>query len=76
MSVRSDEAVRDVAEGLRDYVTGVEASIATTRNHYGDYMGLFSRFTEDVGQAQVLAKALVLAGANRQGVADALRVSY
>ena len=76
MSARSDEAVREVADGLREYVAGVEASIATTRNHYGDYMAMFSRFTDDVGQARVLAKALVLAGANEQGVADALRVSY
>lgn len=75
MTERSEQIIQEVADSLRAWVAGVESGIATTRNHYGDYMGMMLKFADDAGQRRVLAKALIAAGANEQGVADALRVS-
>lgn len=70
---RVDEIVQEIADGLKEAVAEIEASVATTRNHYGEYMGMLLRFTDDRGQQAVLVKALILAGANEQGVTDAFR---
>jgi hypothetical protein len=54
-------------------VAGIEARPATTRNHYGDYGAALS--TMSGGRkivAQLLGLAFVKAGANAQGVSDAL----
>lgn len=74
-SERFLELVQQIADTFKDYVAETEASIPTTRNHYGDYMGLMLRFADDAGQRAILAKALVKAGANKQGVADALKAA-
>ena len=68
--------IDSLAEQLREAVTEIEAQHPSTRGHYGTYMGIFSRFADDIGQARVLAMALKKAGANEQGVDDALRVSF
>jgi hypothetical protein len=75
MTIRTTKEVLAVVEALKARVEDIEASIATTQNHYGDYMGLLMKFADDAGQRKVLAHALVLAGANKQGVADALRAA-
>lgn len=75
MTERSEKINQEIADALKEWVAGVEAGVATTRNHYGDYMGMIMRFADDAGQRGVMAHALIAAGANEQGVADALRVS-
>lgn len=75
MTERSNEHVMAVVDALKSTVADIEASIATTRNHYGDYMGLIMRFADDTGQRTMMAKCLKLAGANEQGVDDALKAS-
>lgn len=67
-----DAMVKDLAADLRKPVTKIEASIATTQNHYGDYLDLLTGITKDVQARKVVALALVEAGANRRGVASAL----
>ena len=77
MSMKMQENIDDLlVESLRDVVAEIEAQHPSTRGHYGTYMGLFSRFADDIGQARVLAAALIKAGANERGVNDALRVSF
>ncbi len=76
MSTKAQEIIDNLAAELREGVAEIEASVPTTRGHYGTYMGLFSQFADDIGQARVLAAALIKAGANEQGVNDALRVSF
>lgn len=71
-----DDIIDKLAEDLREGVAEIEASVPTTRGHYATYMAMFSRFADDLGQARVLAMALKKAGANAQGVDDALRVSF
>lgn len=72
---RTNEHILAVVDALKARVAQIETSVATTRNHYGDYMGIIMQFADDTGQRTLLAKALVLAGANEQGVADALKAS-
>lgn len=66
--------VSDLAGDFKPAVQKIEAKIATTRNHYGDYMGLISSLAKTKQHAQLFAMAMIEAGANRQGVGDALRV--
>ncbi len=70
------DPIESLVDALRDPIAEVEASPPTTRGHYAFYMGLFSRFADDAGQARVLARVLVSAGGNHQGVYDALKISY
>jgi len=54
-------------------VQRIEAKPATTRNHYGDYGAALSSISGGrKAVAQLLGLAFVKAGANTQGVADAL----
>jgi len=58
---------------IQQLVKDIEAKPATTRNHYGDYGAALS--TLSGGRkivAQLLGLAFVKAGANVQGVSDAL----
>jgi len=71
-----ENSIREIADSLRDYVKGVEDSPATTQNHYAEYMGLMSKFTDDRNQALVLVAALKAAGANHAGVDAAFKVTY
>jgi RNA binding exosome subunit len=65
-----------IADQLRDAVAEIEASVPATRGHYGDYMALLGMLAKDKRTAEILAAALKKAGANEQGVDDALRVSF
>jgi len=76
MSTKAQEIIDNLAEQLREGVAEIEARRPTTRGHYGLYMAIFGQFAEDIGQAHILAMALKKAGANAQGVDDALRVSF
>jgi len=72
-----DDIVTNLAKNLKPAVEQIEADkCPATRHNYGAYMAIISQFSDDIGQARVLAMALKLAGANAQGVDDALRVSY
>ena len=71
---RTDEVITSVADDLREHVAKIEAGIATTQNHYGDYMNLImSVATDDANVRKIIALALIRAGANREGVLSALK---
>jgi len=56
-------------------IAKIEKSPATTRNHYGNYMALLSSLSNgNKVIATLLGSAFVKAGANAQGVADALNL--
>lgn len=74
---RMDTLIDDLAVDLKAIVVDIEGSHATTRKHYGRYMQVLSKFASgDKHNAQFIALALIRAGANRQGIADAMRVSF
>ena len=68
------QLLAELAEELRESVEAIEAGPHLTKGHYGDYMGLLSR-TDDPTKRKMMACALVMAGADRDGVADALRLT-
>jgi len=59
---------------IQQLVKSIEARPATTRNHYGDYGAALSRLGGNRKvMVQLLGLAFIKAGANQQGVADALK---
>ena len=58
---------------IQNLVKGIEEKPATTRNHYGDYGAALSKLSGGrKNVVQLLGLAFVKAGANAQGVSDAL----
>ena len=70
---RLTEIVEDLAADFRETVQSIETGIQTTQNHYGNYLTLILQIGETKEVRQVVALALLKAGANKQGVADALK---
>jgi len=72
---RLQTLVADLAADLIEPVASIEKRTATTQNHYGDYLALIGTLShDDKRMAQVIALALIKAGANRLGVASALAI--
>ena len=73
-----DAIVKDLAGDFVSAVAEIEKDkYPTTRNHYGRYMHIISKLANGSKEmGKVIALALVEAGANKQGVRDALRVSF
>lgn len=67
------ELLTKIVEDIKPIVAKIEKLPPTTRNHYGDYMAVLSQ-TEEPRIRKRLAAILVIAGANEQGVADALKL--
>jgi hypothetical protein len=66
--------LQPMIDELAPVMAEVHALPETTQNHYGFYMTILSKYQDNRGMALVLGYALVKAGANRQGVGDALKV--
>jgi hypothetical protein len=69
-----DAYIRETANALREIVAEIELKPATTRNRYGDYMGLITKLNERRHAPLFWSACLIKAGANAQGVRDALQV--
>ena len=66
--------ILDLVEDFAPYVAKVEKSMATTRNHYGEYGAMLNKLSKGGREmANILALAMVKAGANAQRVAGGLR---
>ena len=66
--------ILDLVEDFAPCVAKVEKSMATTRNHYGNYGSMLNQLSKgSKPMANLLALAMVKAGANAQGVADGLK---
>lgn len=72
MNAEQKAILKDVAIDLEPLVRDIEDSPMTTQNHYGDYMSVLSQ-AGDSDNKRFIALALIDAGANKQGVRDALR---
>ena len=72
-----DQLIADLAGDLAPEVKKIEASPKTTQNHYGRYGALLSMFSNgNKNSANIIALALIKAGANEQGVKSALQVFF
>lgn len=69
-----NQLINDLASDMKDAVTKIESGFKTTQNNYGNYMQLLSTLAKDKQTAQIMAMAMIRAGANRQGVSSALQV--
>jgi len=68
-----DDLARDFAEPVSD----IESRYATTKNHYGNYMNFITKMSGgNATNSKIIAMALIRAGANRDGVASAMRVLF
>lgn len=67
------QILKEMVELTRPVVAEIEARPETTRNHYGEYMSLFAGIDRMKDRA-LIAKVFKQAGANPQGVEDALNV--
>jgi hypothetical protein len=75
LTEKQEELVKGLAEDFRPLVKKIEASIATTQNHYGRYGQLLAQFSKgDPVVAKVILLALERAGANTQGLSDGFRI--
>lgn len=68
------QLITDLASDFKPSVEKIEGKFATTQNHYGDYMALLSTVAKTKQHALLFGLALKEAGANSQGVNDALKV--
>ena len=54
------------------YVKDVEARIATTKGHYGDYLTFLNPYAKDNVALYIISEALKVAGADGFGVSSAV----
>ena len=72
-----DSMIEELAKDLTEVVDGIEGSMETTKDHYGRYMSLLAQLGKgNERMTQVIALALIKAGANKQGIASALKLSF
>ena len=76
MSTEMQQLIKDLAGDLKPEVEKIEASFETTQNHYGNYLSLISQVAKDRPSANVIAHALIAAGANKSGVISAFKILY
>ena len=65
--------LKEAIDLVKPLVEEIEAGPEVTRNRYGNYMSLLLEAPPGP-QRKKLAVVLMLAGANQQGVADALKL--
>ena len=71
-----DTLISDMAGDLKELVSDIEASPKFTQNHYGRYMAVLAGVAHgDSRKGQIVALALIRAGANPAGVQSALNLS-
>ena len=69
-----DQLISDLAGDLKPEVDKIEASPKTTKDHYGRYGAILT--TVSGGNRNIIALALIKAGANENGVKSALAVFF
>lgn len=62
---------KEMMEELISTINKIETSTPTTKDHYGAYMQILSRFGKD---KLLMANLLILLGANREGVKAAAKL--
>ena len=69
-------AVNDLAKDkdIIKIVSDIEGRIKTTKGHYGDYMAFLNNFVKDKVSLYIMSEALLLAGADPEGISGALMI--
>ena len=66
--------ITDLSVDLAPLVQEIENSAKTTQNHYGRYMSIIAQIGANQTNRQIVARALIGAGANVNGVRSAMRI--
>jgi hypothetical protein len=69
-----EDYIKETAKALREIVAEIENQPETTRNRYEYYMALITKLKEMNDAPLFWGACLIKAGANAQGVRDALEV--
>ena len=77
MNETQRELVLDLAEDFAPFVKKVESGMALTQNHYGAYGSMISKLSKgNRAVALIFSYALMMAGANGQGISDAMQAFF
>ena len=77
MNETQRELVLDLAEDFAPFVKKVESGMALTQNHYGAYGSMISKLSKgNRAVALIFSYALMTAGANGQGISDAMQAFF
>ncbi len=77
MNETQRELVLDLAEDFAPFVKKVEGGAALTKNHYGAYGFMISKLSKGNRElAIVFGYALMMSGANGQGIRDAMSAFF
>ena len=75
MNEKQIQLINDLANDFKPVVREIESGIKTTQNNYGRYGGLIAQLSKgDKGVANIIALALIKAGANSLGVNNGLKL--
>ena len=75
MNEKQIQLINDLANDFKPVVREIESGIKTTQNNYGRYGGLIAQLSKgDKGVANIIALALIKAGANSIGVNNGLKL--
>jgi len=72
MAVLIEQFSTDV--DIVSFVKKTENSIATTRDHYGNYMHFLTEYASKPTALHVISRSLIMAGANVDGVLWAVKI--
>ena len=77
MNNNQKKLIKELAEDFAPFVQDIESGIATTQNNYGRYGAMLSKLSKGNRKvANILGLAMIEAGANANGVNDALAVFF
>lgn len=74
---KETKLIMDLAEDFAPFVKKTESGMALTQNHYGVYGAMISKLSKGNRKlALVFSYALMMAGANGQGISDAMQAFF
>ena len=77
MNETQRKLVMDLAEDFAPFVKKVEGGAASTKNHYGAYGAMINKLSKGNRELVIVfSYALMMAGANRQGIRDAMSAFF
>lgn len=76
LTTQQQEAAINMAIAIKTEVSFIERQPKVSQNNYTRYMGILNKIAKNKPEALVVAHALILAGANSQGVTSAFNLLY
>jgi len=75
MTTELKNTIEKLATEFTPLLNEIHSKSSTTKNYYGEYMNILSRFSnKGIGTIKLIALGLIKAGANVNGVNDAVKI--